>query len=628
MIQSLNEATNSPTDYTMRTSPRALTMREILFKNCSSPECSYDTPVACSADKAIIDKPMRSDDVNILIRADDDTAQFDIEPITPCSLDFNDGHQADTEERDDHHRVYTYPSGRLPLVPISGNHTISKTLQTDKKASEKEHVQHGKKRKESMSWISKTFCGLPSKSTLDNVGDLSNDEIPMNCSFDDSVRFVSDEGSVLLDVELEDELEDELVDEIHDNNANFYPYLGATNTLTPQLKVSRGRSIFRDRTPATPDTFDNLLQNALSCNTWQNWYDDEVCDRRKVSKCISNRRISKLPHNSSINPAEKKKRIYHLRKNISPFGIAEIEETNLSPSKRYKPIKMKKKMISFPNKIHYPKKASTNSRSTKIKPKNEYQWSSSIIATCGNFSSTQEIEIVPDFNFCDDKNKVALCYDSDPGEFVPTTKTQHHKNRSKPTESRKMNDSRLEFDENDLIDEEMCEDIVFEQLTTRRLMVWHQEANQNSCEPPVAIHAWIETGTQLNTTLIQPKFCWQEAYTRKPDKKSVLQNALTFHAVDLLDISKIIPVDGIVTRDRYPFVKRNSCFLIEAFGGSHSMVFEARDETERQDIIDGLKLVVSRLGSKIIVGDGTVLNEFFTPFGAQVPGDIPLVLQP
>ena len=157
-------------------------------------------------------------------------------------------------------------------------------------------------------------------------------------------------------------------------------------------------------------------------------------------------------------------------------------------------------------------------------------------------------------------------------------------------------------------------------------MVWHQETTYNSCESPVAIYAWIETGTQLDCTLIQPKFCWQEAYTKKTDQKSVLQNALTFHAVDLLDISKIVPADDFVDRDRYPFIKRNSSFLIEAFGGSQVMVFEARDESERQDIMDGLKLVVSRLGSKIIVGDCTVLNEFFSPFGAQVPGGIPSVI--
>jgi hypothetical protein len=164
-------------------------------------------------------------------------------------------------------------------------------------------------------------------------------------------------------------------------------------------------------------------------------------------------------------------------------------------------------------------------------------------------------------------------------------------------------------------------------MTTRRLLVWHRESKQASAEPPVVIHAWIEHGSQLDSILVQPKFCWQEAYIKETQNKSVFKNSLTYHAVDLLDISKIMPIDDVVVdRERHPFVKRSSSFLVEAFGGFQEMIFEARDEAERDDIIEGLKLVVARLGSKIIVGDSTVLSEFFSPLGASVPGSIPDVL--
>ena len=164
-------------------------------------------------------------------------------------------------------------------------------------------------------------------------------------------------------------------------------------------------------------------------------------------------------------------------------------------------------------------------------------------------------------------------------------------------------------------------------MTTKRIMVWHKESKLSASEPPVAVHAWIEYGSQLHSALIQPKFCWQEANRKETQIKSVFKNSLNFHAVDLLDISKVMPMENIIDRDRHPFAKLNSSFLIEAFGGCQQMVFEARDEGERDDIIEGLKLIVARLGSKIIVGDSSVLNEFFTPLGGiSVPGAVPSIL--
>ena len=55
----------------------------------------------------------------------------------------------------------------------------------------------------------------------------------------------------------------------------------------------------------------------------------------------------------------------------------------------------------------------------------------------------------------------------------------------------------------------------------------------------------------------------------------------------------------------------------------HQIVFEARNESERGHITEELKLIVSRLGSKIIARDNTVLDDYFywmilfTPLGAK-----------
>ncbi len=152
--------------------------------------------------------------------------------------------------------------------------------------------------------------------------------------------------------------------------------------------------------------------------------------------------------------------------------------------------------------------------------------------------------------------------------------------------------------------------------------MWHRGSTEGATDPPVAVLSWIEHGSQLDSGLIQPKFCWRRSYSKEPHSKSVLKFS-RYHGIDLLDISRIVAADNYIERIFYPFVKRRNSFVIEAF--EEELIFEARDEAERDDIVEGLKLLVARLGSKIIMGDGRVLDEFFSPMGASVPGRIPSV---
>ena len=152
--------------------------------------------------------------------------------------------------------------------------------------------------------------------------------------------------------------------------------------------------------------------------------------------------------------------------------------------------------------------------------------------------------------------------------------------------------------------------------------MWHKKSTEVSSDPPIAVHAWIEPGSKFESALIQPKFCWRRNHGNEPHGRSIL-NIPSLHAIDLLDISKIVAADNYVGRQNYPFVKKCCSFLVEAF--DEELVFEARDEDERDEIVEGLKLLVARLGSKIIIGDGRVLDEFFSPLGAFVPGKVPKV---
>ena len=159
-------------------------------------------------------------------------------------------------------------------------------------------------------------------------------------------------------------------------------------------------------------------------------------------------------------------------------------------------------------------------------------------------------------------------------------------------------------------------------MQSKILLVWHRKASEH--DPTVAVHAWIEHGSQLDSVLLQPKFCWRENYGKESSHdRSILNICSCFHSVDLLDIGKIVATDFGIDRQCFPFVKKSCSFLIQSF--DRELVFEARNESERDEIVEGLKLLVARLGSKIIMGDGRVIDEFFSPMGNYVPGDIPAI---
>ncbi len=161
-------------------------------------------------------------------------------------------------------------------------------------------------------------------------------------------------------------------------------------------------------------------------------------------------------------------------------------------------------------------------------------------------------------------------------------------------------------------------------MTTKRLLIWHNHSGSDSSSSPIAVHAWLEQGSQLNSALIQPKLCWTEVHKEEilsRNKSSIFNKTFSFHSIELLDITKIIPIDFSIDRKIFPFVRLGRSFIIEAFGGLQVMVFEARDEKERDAMINGMKMAVARLSSKIIVGDCSVLGEFYSPYGS-VPGGL------
>jgi len=164
-------------------------------------------------------------------------------------------------------------------------------------------------------------------------------------------------------------------------------------------------------------------------------------------------------------------------------------------------------------------------------------------------------------------------------------------------------------------------------MGTKILLVWHRPSHSKypaSDSSPIAVQAWIEHGSYIQGGLIQPKLMWQESCGReRKEGERFILNTMAFHSVDLLDIAKIIPLNW-VDRELYPFAKMSCSFVIKVY--DKEMLFEAESTAQRDWFIDALKILVARLGSKIIVGDRNVLSEFFTPAGYAVPGEAPAIL--
>jgi len=117
---------------------------------------------------------------------------------------------------------------------------------------------------------------------------------------------------------------------------------------------------------------------------------------------------------------------------------------------------------------------------------------------------------------------------------------------------------------------------------------------------------------------------WQEMFGKdQKDGRTVLISR-NIHSIDLLDISKVVPLKRC-NRTMYPFVKKNSAFLVRY--DDFELIFESKNEEKRDNLVEALKLTIARLGSMIMTGDRSVLDEFFTPVGNAVPGDVPQILQ-
>lgn len=129
---------------------------------------------------------------------------------------------------------------------------------------------------------------------------------------------------------------------------------------------------------------------------------------------------------------------------------------------------------------------------------------------------------------------------------------------------------------------------------------------------PVSVQGWFEMGSRFRSKIVQPKFMWRATYQPDLGQRRLSMSGRTPESLDILSMIRILTPTSI-DRTKYPYVQLNRCFTIIT-NTNAQYVFEASTPAQRDWFVYGLKLVVARLASMVIVGDGQMFSEFFSPW--------------
>ena len=103
---------------------------------------------------------------------------------------------------------------------------------------------------------------------------------------------------------------------------------------------------------------------------------------------------------------------------------------------------------------------------------------------------------------------------------------------------------------------------------------------------------------------------WRETYLPDIDHRKLSASCQSPSSLDILSIVRVL-IPPELDRSTFPYAKLDHTFIIKTNKGSE--VFEAHSTGERDWFVHGLKLVIARLASMVIVGDDQMFFEFFTP---------------
>jgi len=358
----------------------------------------------------------------------------------------------------------------------------------------------------------------------------------------------------------------------------------------------------------------------------------EVCERdwqmwsilgttsMPTNNSVSEEEVKNALRNSIALGLERQKRMDSVRRDLNPF--------TLTPSRK-KPSSVRLKTVySFdPSRFSPMKRGAAPPRDKNASTKNNL---TNLVAMleegclCNPNANTVTQADSPALVRKGMLNDVhgETCYDSDPEDFTrrrsrklyagspgsPSNKENRHQFVPRTPRSRASADD-------DYVIGQMVQEFMNETFT----LILHFKDNTSKSTAPSTIKAWFERGQYLGSGgIIQPRFTWHvvQKNSSKSKRKAALPatQSLSF---DIIDIARVLAVDN-VDRKQFPFARPSSCFLVKTLDRSY--LFEAESGPERERLCRLLKLLVARLGSKLIVGDETFFEEFFI---ANMPADGP-----
>lgn len=170
------------------------------------------------------------------------------------------------------------------------------------------------------------------------------------------------------------------------------------------------------------------------------------------------------------------------------------------------------------------------------------------------------------------------------------------------------------------MDDEIVNEIIDAMKNEKMTLLWHP--TQSKSEPnrsPFCSKVWIESGIYLiDGTFLLPKLTWVPVF--EESLKSRLLNVTLSNpgTIDLLDVCRVRECTTI-DRKVHPFASLNCSFIVQT--QKETQVFEARSKQECTRIVKGLRLVIARLASLLMLRDLRAVDEFFG--GHSVPGEAP-----
>jgi hypothetical protein len=151
-------------------------------------------------------------------------------------------------------------------------------------------------------------------------------------------------------------------------------------------------------------------------------------------------------------------------------------------------------------------------------------------------------------------------------------------------------------------------------------LMWHPtQTKETSNRTPICVKVWIESGVYLiDSSFLLPKLTWVPMHERHLDSKGLNVSKAYPNQLDLLDVCRVRETKT-VDRQLHPLARTDRSFVIQT--QDELILFEAQSNEERGRIVNGLKLVIARLASLLMLRDLRAVEEFFS--AGTVPGVAP-----